>query len=515
MSLSICALLFIASAFRQRRSRHALWSVVAAYLAAQEKLSASPVLMACCSLYVLYHLESGRRFAFVKALIVTLRGVGIALATGFFCVVIVRFAGSGVFPRSFVARIVDPFTMFLMPFLRFTAGITDFGEFSYQKYAVMLTIVAMLVYAISLGLLLMRRAWGGPSLSLEPARTGAFLRNVNYPLAAAVFAIGLVATYLVRHHFCYYVTGEPFPFIHSKPFNTTIVFFGATSLAPHLLASIGYAYAVFVNAIPTVFWLALGAVFVMERKKIASSTIPWYGEAVLPCIFAVPFVWGLCQIPVGNRYFNLFLFLFAFAVVLKFGNALSGLPKRWRIVAVTLFISLLVAEIVPFRPCYSAFRPIWSHFSDSKAPLPTLGNPSWVGWGEEVMLASKKIEKLIRSDPASFAGSGKALTLFFFYGGDYLTTSGKTPFVLKYVMKDPAFRHYDVEKELTRLGKVCAKSHVTYEANSLFLVNRYDFVVGAKTFPRSVEPLFTIGYRGYPLAWVFKGDALRTAGISF
>jgi hypothetical protein len=59
MTLGTAALLFLAAAFREKRSLYALLSVVSSYLAAQEKLSASPILLFSCAMYGIFHAVQG------------------------------------------------------------------------------------------------------------------------------------------------------------------------------------------------------------------------------------------------------------------------------------------------------------------------------------------------------------------------------------------------------------------------------------------------------------------------
>jgi hypothetical protein len=511
MTLSVLALLLIAAAFREKRSLFAFFAVVSSYLAAQDKVSAAPILWFCCALYGIYYANRSG-FPAAKLFMYNLRGIAIALATGCCCVIIVALAGTGDFPRSFFVRTLDPFTNPLWPLMRFTLGIDNNFEFSYFRSFKMLSFVVALTYAFSLMLYVTRSAMLRVSArSLLPV----MIRKANYLLAAAVLITGILSTFLVHMHFGVFSPEIQYPFIHTSPFNNNITWFGATTSGQHILMSIGYAYAVFVNALPTVFWLMIAIIFFVELKKPVSTSAPWYAEAVLTGIFLVPLAWGISQFPVCNRYVNIFLFLMVLIVCIKFMNAFAQLPKKATIPIITITVLFLIAEILPFGPVYTAFRPIWSSFPDKALPEPTLGNPSWVGWGEDVMIAGKKVEKLVRDHSTRLCKKSTAQTLYTLYAGDYLTTSGNLPFIIKYVLTDSSFYRYDVERLMSRSGKTCVKSQVVYDSCALFLVSRYHFVVDALPFPRSVVPLFTISYRGYPQAWVWRGDELKKAGVSF
>jgi hypothetical protein len=512
MTLGVLALFLVAAAFREKRSLYALLAVVSSYLAAQDKVSASPILLFCCAMYGVFHTANGSGFPAAKMLMYDLRGIVIALATGCCCVVIVALAGTGDFPRSFVARTLDPFTNPLWPLMRFTFGIDSNYEFSYIRYGGMLSLVVVLIYVFSMILYYSHFA-----VLKSPVRLSlsSVIRRTNYLLAAAVLIIGLLSTFVVHMHFGTFSPDIKYPFFHTSPFNNNITWFGATTNGQHILMSIGYAYAVFVNALPTVFWPMIALIFFLDRRKKYSVCAPWYAEVAFAGIFLVPLAWGISQFPIGNRYLNIFLFLMILIVCIKFMNALAQLPKQTTIPITAIALFVLVAEILPFRPTYMAFRPIWSSFPDKDIPERTLGNPSWVGWGEDVMIAGKKIEQLIRDHSTRLCKNSTAQTLYTFYAGDYLTSSGNLPFAIKYVLKDSSFYHYDVERLMSRAGKTCVKSHVVYDSCTMFLVSRYNFIVDTIPFPRTVAPLFTISYRGYNQAWVWRGDALKKAGMSF
>jgi hypothetical protein len=52
-----------------------------------------------------------------------------------------------------------------------------------------------------------------------------------------------------------------------------------------------------------------------------------------------------------------------------------------------------------------------------------------------------------------------------------------------------------------------------YTEHEYFLLNRLGCVQQVPpSFPEKVKPVFTIGFRGYTQAWVFRGDQLRGAG---
>ena len=163
---------------------------------------------------------------------------------------------------------------------------------------------------------------------------------------------------------------------------------------------------------------------------------------------------------------------------------------------------------------YAAFRPFWSFFSDN-TPQKSLGNPAWCGWGEEVMIVGRKLDRMMAQENGTFLPKGTKPTLYCFYPGDYLTWSGTPAFNLKYVLKDSADYQGDVERFMGKLGKTTVRSNVVFDSASLFLFNRFNLIVDSYEIPPKTKPIYTLSYRGYPMAWLYRGDELKNSGFSF
>lgn len=509
MSLAVLALLLTMAALETRDRRRGIWAVVCAYLAAQEKTMATPVLLLCTALFGLIAApDDGRRVRLGAILARDLAGISAALAAGLCSVAIVRLVGHGVFPRSFIGRVVEPFTSALVPFFRYFLGVNLSMEFSWLLAAEMLGASCAVVFAASLALLGIHRLL--PRLRLPAAAPETF----SAVAAVCCLAAGVLSTFVVHHHFCSFSPGTAFPFVHSRPFNGTITYFGASTIFGHVLSSIGYAYAVFVNAVPTAIWCMFGLCLFLRRWNGLPALAPPAAYLTLAALFFLPLFMGAAQVPLCNRYFNIFLLLFCCIVCVLWMNAVSSLSKPAARTAAGIMVALLLVEVIPFRPVYTAFRPFWSSYADS-VPARTVGNPSWTGWGEEVMLAGKKIERMISGRSTQLCSSGKRTALYFFYPGDFLHSCGGSLLDLKLVVPDTPAVVSDAQMQLGKQGKTCQKSAVSYGCNDLFLLNRTDCITGPLVFPDEVPPLFTISYRGYPMAWVWQGDKLKQAGISF
>ncbi|MBN1758529.1 MAG: hypothetical protein JW863_09440 [Chitinispirillaceae bacterium] len=276
-------------------------------------------------------------------------------------------------------------------------------------------------------------------------------------------------------------------------FNGIAHHFGAASEVAHTIASMGWACAVFINALPTVLLLLLFAAAAIRART-------GYGESSnrqrLPDLFTVifltvPLLYGALQIPLFPRYFNVFL---AGIAVSGAASLLSvkQLPSGWRAgVAGGVIIIGLYAEIVPFQPIGAAFRPVWSNYSRRFNHDPGFGSvtPWYPGWGEELYQAYRKI--IEEEKP------------------------GKRPICLYHNFPAALIR-----PPSTVVTSAMPKGHgqlpYRYGEHDYYIISRngvsaYPYI----PFPEGVPPLFTLADRGFVKAWVYRGSDLRKAGYNF
>jgi hypothetical protein len=110
------------------------------------------------------------------------------------------------------------------------------------------------------------------------------------------------------------------------------------------------------------------------------------------------------------------------------------------------------------------------------------------------MLAGKRLKGWCRaSGNNTIAGiSCRSITLYTLYGGEWLEAQP------------------DVHSQLF---DVINNNQSSTNAN-YYVINRSAVVQGHR-FPSNVQPEFTISFRGYNQAWIFRGDRLANANFHF
>lgn len=478
-------------------------SVVVAALAAQEKLIASPILWLTIFVFTCREIDRAGETGAVRRLVRGARGaalaVSVVLGVMFVSYVVLLLNRVGDFPSEYHNRnpikIFAPLISVTIPVLRAALGgdgmaaLRAFGKAASPLQLLPLVgiggaaAIAALVTAAVLTVAAVRKAL--PAVRTMHSRRLWLLTGC---VVVSLFAIGVIATYTVSP---YWAPAKPLAsgaYVPPVRFNNFVLHFGATSLAGHLAAHIGYAFAVFFNAVPTVIVVValllclVGVRGGMPRGMRGPNGL--VGVVALTCLFA-PLLYGLSQTPVANRYFNLFIFLPLAVLSLGLHRALDRLSPRSRIVAVAAVVLGLVAEIAPFRPVHVTFRPWWSNYPRKYQRQPIVGrqNPWGVGWGEELLLAGRKVA----------AATGDRLTrVYYHYYGQWISHG-------------PSMRLIDV----TEPG-----SQLAYTENDYYVFNRLSVTQGWLPFPRDIEPLMTVSFRGFVQAWIYRGDQLRRAGFS-
>ena len=151
-----------------------------------------------------------------------------------------------------------------------------------------------------------------------------------------------------------------------------------------------------------------------------------------------------------------------------------------------MLVGLVVAEISPFRPLFAAFRPFWLNYADANRAEPGRLNASWMGWGEEILRVGKEVERACQVGDARFGGVPC---------GD----------VTLHVMSSGRWLPGPMSIRLKAFGEPEFDARTFVVLSRLYLIqNRYNIPV--------IEPDFVASYRGYALAWVFRGDRLAASG---
>lgn len=489
--LGIVAVLLLLKAIADEDGLWLKRAFVAALLAAQEKLTAGPILlatiMAIGAVDGASELRPARRFTRAAASAATY--VALAAVIGLAFRAILWLSGPAALPQFYWLTAFDAFSSWLWFPLKYVLPIDTI--FAYRL--VMAVAVATLVSVVA-GL-----------VAIPAARAWAALRRVDAPswlllavivlVLGSVFGLGLLGLLTVQGYWAPFYPRPVVDGVLSQELNLVTLHTGASSSAQHHIEIVLYAFAVTVAAMPSALWAAGagGLVLFGLRLTAGRGLDPMLKLALGLALLSLPLplLAALGGVPFAHRYFNISIGLLACALILL---GLMSLRPLWRklsghLVATALALALLV-EVAPFRPLFAAFRPFWLSYGDARMAEPGRLNPSWMGWGEDIMIAGKLLEAKCRSMAPELEGLACGdLTL-------HMMSSGLWPgrHAIKVLPLDPS-RVLDSKRDY-------------YIVNRLYLIQNF-FAVPP------IEPDYRVSFRSYDMAWIYRGDRLAAAGYSF
>lgn len=478
-------------ALRTGRLPYGSLAVVVAALAAQEKLIASPLLL---MVIAVMGVVVGRarptapyRTSLMGAIVGLALGASVMLVSG-----LLYRAMLGAEAPTFWTVVFDPLLSWTWIPMKFVLGTSDFSGLRWAS--------GLIVAAATLGLtcggtFLARLADGHASVW---RRTAHALDTAATIALAVTLVVGILASLVLQPYWAPF-----FPSVHvdlgPAAFNGVVLHFNAGSMLAHRIATAAYPYEVFVAATPTATWLMFVAAVVLRVRHPGLPVRPELDVALLGSLLA-PAAIGLQQVPVGHRYMNIMLLLTVIIVLVKFVDAVEFADKvvidqRAVLAAAGLGLALLLLEVAPFAPLYAAFRPIWLNYAHPDWPVAGEMNASWVGWGEELMLAGKRLQaECVRSPDGRLAGVPCAeVTVYTVYPGVWL---------------EPAKRIRSEQWQAVRGREPLTSA-------DYWVFNRSAAVQAFLLMPDGITPEFTVAFRGFVQAWVFRGDRLAEAGYRF
>ena len=477
MLLSGLAIVLLLIAIKTNNYKYAFISIIVATAAAQEKITASPIPLLSCLFFIYIKLNNLKKSDFKSALYYSGYGYSVIIVTSLIMLIIVGMvARNGSFPTTSFASLVSPLVIYLIMVWRGIVGGGFRGLVEGESVIVFLFLFAIIMTGMVAFILVRHKSWLIYLFSAPP-------RKIIAIVILMLFMVGVIGTYQVKVflHPCYPIPSENYVPSHFAISDRILYIphFGASNFLEHIISYIGYGYAVFVNAIPSVYLLIIFLTLVVSYKP-SNERDKFDWNLVLLMIFLLPLVYAITSTPVSHRYFNIFLLVVILVVGLAFNSFLSHFNnKLTQRLLVALFIVFLTIEVLPFRPVFGAFRPIWSTYPDKYLKSPVVGqfNPWWTGWGEELFLAGKKIETMLKKPIKN------EINLYTFYPGRWIN-----------MPKDFNARYFpDVE----------------FTHSDYYIINRQSVTAERTTMIDGIEPLFTLSYRGFVQAWVYRGDQLR------
>lgn len=485
LAFGALAVIYLLSAIQKQDTRKSALSIVFSTLAAHEKFIATPILLVSI---IVHSSLTAQRYQKYRNLLTRI-WVGVSQSFGIFVIVgclIILLGGAAInfnYQGLNFYSIFDPAILIWWPLLK--RGVANYHNLFY--------IITILLFSTYLTTLLFIKMLSVTKFITISNYLFKYIYTLNTIILSLAIILGIYGTYLVHLYWAPFYNPSIGNYIPPdiNTINNTIWHFDSANIVTHYMNFILYAYSRYINSIPSII---LQSYFTLRITFLKKASMVMEREIILFFMLLTPLLYGLTQIPVSLRYFNLWLFLLVMTMLIDVTSQVQlGRQKKY----IFIIILLLIIEIYPFRPLMAPFRPFW-HFASSIDNIPRPGrltSAPWWGWGEEQMLAAKEIEK-----DAARHNYSENLIIYCNYPGKYLRINDK-----KITVYCPDWWH---EKFPTPEAK--------YTKNEYFLLSRIGCILEYPPFfPEGIEPLFTIKFRGYIQAWVFRGDLLSAAGFKF
>jgi len=390
--------------FKTESKKYALLSIIIGMLAAQEKLIASPVLLLSFIVFTYINFKKANNIKFIAVFYFSIYALLIAIVTSLTSFLIVSIISRGDFiPGTDFSSIVYPIISYLSPILRIFEG----GGFRLNHPTIYLLLFTGVISGVLALFLLKFSDWIKNSFFPFANK---YIKLIMLIAFLSVLLLGIIGTYQLEIFLHPYYPVQAGNYLPSHSMNGYTIHFGADSYFKHTIFFLAAAYSKFMNAIPSIYIGILLLILIFRnRKSSQEENIDFFcWRIVLLGMLAVPLLYGLANIPLKVRYYNLFIFLVILVLGLEFNRFLSIYSNR--IITSTyvfIFIMALTIELLPFRAIFGFFIPIWhqptwsQYTTEYNNPLPGRNYIGWWAIGEEVFFVGKQIEKMVAKNQIS------------------------------------------------------------------------------------------------------------------
>lgn len=317
--------------------------------------------------------------------------------------------------------------------------------------------------------------------------------KLNFVVLSLITVTGIVAGYTLKANIWPLISTPDGYYIPQATFNNIALQFRAKTAVGHTLLSSIWACAVYTNALPTVLLslMLLGALITVlsqERYTVNQANL-LLNIFTLICI-CIPIGFGVLQLPLYSRYFNLFLLGATLSLI---SQTIKWFDTRRRafLLMYSIGFIFLIIESYPFQPFVASFRPLWSNGSTTvnTHPSPGQATPWYPGWGEELPEAYERLSEYIPTDT-------EEIRLYYNFPSALFSLPEKI--------------------KTSAMPKGHGQLPYRYSDHDFYIISRngvstYSYI----PFPYDIEPLFTIENRGFVKAWVYCGRDLYNNGFSF
>lgn len=463
-------------------------SVVFSWLAAQEKLIAIPFLFistvcygSCLSLPEFTREFKNNIFGKYQWI---LKPMFVAALTAFFCV----FLLDAFIPNEDLLSLemmVSPLNNILIPFMFMLKGGIVLGK---------QTLLTTMMLPISILVLVpVARQLYNRFYSIQ---NGDILLKTSFLFYILFFALGIIGTFMIPYYWSPYVKIEQ-GFYLPPSFNESSIHFMAKSWSGHFVSDLSLKYSLFFLSIPTVFSISIFFV-VLSFLSGKHRYVHALGGMMLTLL--APLAYAIFSLPSDKRYFNIFIYFYVLLGILLVFHLFQKQQRKLKIIVV-IWIGGIIFELLPYIPLIDMkFKPVWASAPLELEAIPQKGRIHPVlnlGWGQELMMIGKKVEKQLKKTA---------------YYNDYLLKQLKPKLYYSYLGDWPTSSlPYQVDFNLDRAEDF---NSFSFSKNEIYIITRGN-AIRLHQFPYGVPVLYRYPDEGAVTAWAFRGDHLRYAHPAF
>ncbi len=493
-------------------------SVIAGYLATQDKVLASPVLMIAiftCGLHPFLTDYGRSTLKNIRQSLVHISGASIlSVFVGLIgALMTARVQHFNEWPLAMFAKPIEPHLVwaFLLGLLRGADSVSPWADpagfvsFVYVEFNPLQLIGLFTITLLGIWILASTTGWIGQQAwfdAIKKTVLGQRGITVTSLIFAAAMLFGVVGVFTATAYFDFAGTiaegGYYVPIVTMDPGagEDKLLHFFSTSYFGHLWAQFQFYLTFFVLDIPIVVWALLIATIVFYPRWQSHVNDISKSAFLIGLLLAVAlmFVFAVANFRVEKRYVNLQVILVVLPVLVFGMVMLAQITSRQTGLLLSIaFALLMAAETVPFEPLGTAYRPIWTNLNLThlRNTDPAYMVPAWPSWGENMMIVGKRLQAKCDAGTADFDCTD--VNLFSAITGLWVTDESDITRRFAYQTNPDEYR---------------------YTANDFYIIP-YGRISEFEGLPAGIEPYDTVTYRGLTAAWVYRGDDLASIGFLF
>lgn len=485
--------LFLYRALKENSYRLSIISLVFSSMALQEKNIALPYfglsMIICSVLGAKSNSLHLKKYGILKASFLAMAiPISVFGLTTFYVSVVLR---GSMFSNITFGDIVSPFTaIFEKVFQGLHLNIAAFGFFDEIIVFVSLAFLTLFTRLYIVMSEKMPFANGRYKGLFRIIRCGG---NQTFFIMLLIWTIGIVCMYCLPIMYVSpaYPNTENY-YISSTQLTALNVYFPASNALQDTLSFIGALYGLNINALPTIISL-FGVVSLWCQRRHDDQI---WNSLFLFTQGLIPIVYGVLHLVPWLRYMNIYICIAMVLLIIKFCSLIDAFLYKYKIILFIAAYTFAALETYSFAPVYYAFWPIWNRMPHVYE-YANVGETMTVwqgGIGEDLSIGGK----LILDYCAENKIDTSSIKIYSNYHGIWNSELN--------VERMPGWR-----KRLVDTHPAFTLDDFYFDDTSFYIYSRWGLSLQTLPyeFPKDVEPLLEIQYRGCTEAWIFSGSQLQ------